>query len=52
MNAIEVNDLRRVYKTTIGVIRRKIKEVVAVDGISFNVREGELVWNARPKWRG
>ncbi|HHH83553.1 MAG TPA: ATP-binding cassette domain-containing protein, partial [Chloroflexi bacterium] len=42
MNAIEVRDLRRVYRATIGVVRRKIKEVVAVDGIRFDVRPGEL----------
>ena len=42
MNVIEVSQLRRVYKTAIGVIHRKIKEVVAVDEISFDVREGDL----------
>ncbi len=52
MNAIEVQDLRRVYKTTIGVIRRKIKEVVAVDGISFSVRRGELFGVLGPNGAG
>jgi ABC-2 type transport system ATP-binding protein len=52
MNAIEVAQLRRVYKTTIGVIRRKVKEVVAVDGISFDVREGELFGLLGPNGAG
>ncbi len=52
MNAIEVNDLKRVYRTTIGLIRRKIKEVVAVDGISFNIQEGELFGLLGPNGAG
>jgi ABC-2 type transport system ATP-binding protein len=52
MNAIEVDQLRRVYKTTIGVIRRMVKEVVAVDGISFDVREGELFGLLGPNGAG
>lgn len=52
MNAIEVNQLRRVYKTTIGVFRRKVKEVVAVDGITFDVREGELFGLLGPNGAG
>ncbi|MDP2965412.1 MAG: ATP-binding cassette domain-containing protein [Pelolinea sp.] len=52
MNAIEVNQLRRVYKTTIGVVRRKVKEVVAVDGISFDIREGELFGLLGPNGAG
>lgn len=52
MNAIEVKELRRVYKTTIGVIRRKIKEVVAVDGISFSVSKGELFGVLGPNGAG
>jgi ABC-2 type transport system ATP-binding protein len=42
MNAIEISHLRRVYRATIGVFRRSIKEVVAVDDISFEVGAGEL----------
>jgi ABC-2 type transport system ATP-binding protein len=52
MNAVEVNQLRRVYKTTIGVIRRKVKQVVAVDDISFDVREGELFGLLGPNGAG
>jgi ABC-2 type transport system ATP-binding protein len=52
MNAIEVNKLRRVYKTTTGLIHRKVKEIVAVDEISFHVREGELFGMLGPNGAG
>jgi hypothetical protein len=32
MNAIEVHELGRIYQAKIGVLRRKVKEVLAVDG--------------------
>lgn len=35
--AIEVEHLRRVYRTTVGVVRRRGKEVLAVDDLSFEV---------------
>jgi ABC-2 type transport system ATP-binding protein len=52
MNAIEVKKLRRVYKTTIGLIHRKVKEVVAVDEISFDVHTGELFGILGPNGAG
>lgn len=52
MAIIEVSELRRVYKTHIGVIRRKTKEVVAVDGISFEVGDGELFGLLGPNGAG
>lgn len=52
MHAIEVENLRRVYETTIGVIRRRTKEVVAVDGISFQVPEGMLFGMLGPNGAG
>jgi ABC-2 type transport system ATP-binding protein len=52
LNAIEVERLRRVYKTTIGVLRRTTKEVVAVDDISFDVRPGELYGLLGPNGAG
>src|SRR3990172_7295650 len=42
MPAIEVDHLRRIYRTTIGVVRRRAKEVLAVDDLTFEVAEGEL----------
>jgi ABC-2 type transport system ATP-binding protein len=44
--------LRRVYKTTIGVFRRKVKEVVAVEDISFSVAPGELFGLLGPNGAG
>ena len=52
MNAIEVRDLRRVFRATIGTIRRRTKEVVGVDGISFDVQEGELFGLLGPNGAG
>jgi ABC-2 type transport system ATP-binding protein len=52
MNAIEVRDLRRHFRATIGTIRRRTKEVVAVDGISFDVRDGELFGLLGPNGAG
>lgn len=52
MNAIDVTNLRRVYKTSIGVLRRKTKNVVAVDDISFSVPQGELFGVLGPNGAG
>jgi ABC-2 type transport system ATP-binding protein len=52
MNAIEVRNLRRIYKTSIGVVRRKVKEVVAVEDISFDVQPGELFGLLGPNGAG
>jgi len=52
MNTIEVRHLRRVYRATIGVFRRQIKEVVAVDDISFDMQPGELFGLLGPNGAG
>jgi len=52
VDAVEVRNLRRVYRTTIGVLRRKAKEVVAVDDISFAVDSGELFGLLGPNGAG
>jgi ABC-2 type transport system ATP-binding protein len=52
MNAVEIENLRRVYKSTIGVFRRKTKEVIAVDDISFDVKSGELFGLLGPNGAG
>ncbi len=52
MNAIEVEHLRRIYMTTIGVIRRSTKEIVAVDDISFQISQGELFGLLGPNGAG
>jgi len=52
MNTVQVRHLRRVYRATIGVVRRQIKEVVAVDDISFDVQPGELFGLLGPNGAG
>src|SRR3990172_1660362 len=52
MPAIEVDHLRRIYRTTIGVVRRRAKEVLAVDDLTFEVAEGELFGMLGPNGAG
>lgn len=52
MNAIEVANLRRVFVTNVGRIRRQAKEVVAVDNVSFEVGDGELFGLLGPNGAG
>ena len=52
MNAIEVQNLQRVYRARIGVIRRSIKEVMAVEDISFDIKSGELFGLLGPNGAG
>jgi len=52
MNAIEVQNLQRVYRARIGVIKRSIKEVVAVEDISFAIKSGELFGLLGPNGAG
>ncbi len=49
---IEARDLRRVYQTTTGVVRRKPLEVEAVKGVSFAVARGELFGLLGPNGAG
>ena len=52
MPVIEAIDLRRTYRTTTGVIRRKPLEVEAVRGITFAVERGELFGLLGPNGAG
>jgi ABC-2 type transport system ATP-binding protein len=52
MTAIEVQALRRVYRARLGFLRRQTKEVVAVDGIDFQVGRGELFGLVGPNGAG
>jgi ABC-2 type transport system ATP-binding protein len=52
MKAVEIDHLKRTFKTYIGVIRRKAKEVIAVDDISFEIGSGELFGLLGPNGAG
>ena len=52
MNAIEVRNLQRVYRARIGVIKRSIKEVMAVEDVSFDIKSGELFGLLGPNGAG
>src|SRR3954452_10378701 len=52
MAVVEARDLRRTYRTTTGVIRRRPLEVEAVRGISFEVADGELFGLLGPNGAG
>ena len=49
---IEVQGLKRTYQARIGVLRRKVKEVAALDGIDFSVAPGELFGLLGPNGAG
>jgi ABC-2 type transport system ATP-binding protein len=49
---IEATDLRRTYRTSTGVFRRRGIEVEAVRGISFSVEKGELFGLLGPNGAG
>ena len=42
-NLVEVEDLYMYFPVTAGVMRRKIGDVKAVDGVSFNIKKGETL---------
>jgi ABC-2 type transport system ATP-binding protein len=52
MNAIEVQGLKRVYRARLGVFGRRVREVLAVDGIDFSVAQGELFGLLGPNGAG
>ena len=52
MDAITVNHLKRVFKSTDGIIKRTTKEVVAVEDVSFEIRQGELFGLLGPNGAG
>ncbi len=42
-NLVEVRDLRMYFPIHAGLLRRKVGDVKAVDGISFDIRQGETL---------
>jgi ABC-2 type transport system ATP-binding protein len=51
-NAVETQNVRRIYRAKLGVFGRKVKEVVAVDDVSFAVAQGELFGLLGPNGAG
>jgi ABC-2 type transport system ATP-binding protein len=51
-NAIVIDHLKRIYTPRMGVFRRTTKEIIAVDDISFNVKNGELFGLLGPNGAG
>src|SRR5258706_15693322 len=52
VGAIELRDVRRLFRATTGTLRRHTKEIVALDGLSFEVGEGELFGILGPNGAG
>lgn len=52
MPAIQALQLKRIYTARIGIIRRTTKEVLALDGIDFEVESGELFGLVGPNGAG
>src|SRR5919202_1588815 len=52
MSVIEAVDLRRTYRTTTGIVRRRALDVEAVRGITFSVERGELFGLLGPNGAG
>jgi ABC-2 type transport system ATP-binding protein len=52
MAVVEAQDLHRTYKTHTGTIRRRVKEIEAVRGVSFGIEKGELFGLLGPNGAG
>jgi ABC-2 type transport system ATP-binding protein len=52
MAVIEAQDLHRTYRTHTGTIRRRVKEIEAVRGVSFEIEKGELFGLLGPNGAG
>jgi ABC-2 type transport system ATP-binding protein len=52
MAVVEALDLHRTYRTHTGTIRRRVKEIEAVKGVSFEIQKGELFGLLGPNGAG
>jgi peptide/nickel transport system ATP-binding protein len=42
-NILEVDDLKMYFPVTRGLLRRKVADIKAIDGVSFNLKKGETL---------
>ncbi len=52
MPAIQLDHVRRIFRTTTGTLRRRAKEIVALEDVSLDVAEGELFGLIGPNGAG
>jgi ABC-2 type transport system ATP-binding protein len=52
LDIIHTESLGRVYQTTTGIIRRKRKDIVALDGVDLSIQSGELFGLLGPNGAG
>jgi ABC-2 type transport system ATP-binding protein len=52
MAVVEAQDLHRTYRTHTGTLRRRVKEIEAVKGVSFEIEKGELFGLLGPNGAG
>ncbi|PKO23423.1 MAG: multidrug ABC transporter ATP-binding protein [Chloroflexi bacterium HGW-Chloroflexi-1] len=52
MNVVQVQELTRIYTTTQGFLKQKKRDILAVDGVSFEVNQGELFGMLGPNGAG
>src|SRR5262245_54094874 len=52
MAVVEARDLKRTYRTTTGIFRRRAMDVEAVRGVSFEIDSGELFGLLGPNGAG